>query len=166
MDQETLTPERLLAGFARVTGAELPPEPWEEPVMLFAGLVPDGSRPWLYMACGCGWWLGFGPHLGPAYTARVRDSHAERCEKARGGAPVPAAGDRTAQAGPLACEHCRHAPAGVLTVVGLPDGRRRQALNCAGCAAESARHAARLGWTAWQYALAGMGQPGQEASGA
>jgi len=91
------TPGELLGYFADLAGADPvngtpaepgspghkePWEPWAEPVMVIPGVGQDG-RPWLYMACVCGWWLGFGPHLGPSYITKVRDSHAEKCEKAR-----------------------------------------------------------------------------------
>ena len=91
------TPEELLGYFAGHVGADPangvpaepgspghsePWEPWSEPVMVIPGFSPGGD-PWLYMACVCGWWLGFGPQLGPSYITKVRDSHAETCEKAR-----------------------------------------------------------------------------------
>lgn len=62
-----------------------PWEPWSAPVMLLAGSAPDG-RPWLFLACRCGWWLGYASQYDPAGLAEAAAVHGENCKLK----PVPA----------------------------------------------------------------------------
>jgi hypothetical protein len=62
-----------------------PGEPWSAPVMVLAGLArpvdcSGPEVPWLYLACRCGWWLGYGPQHDPAEFARIAAVHSVRCE--------------------------------------------------------------------------------------
>jgi hypothetical protein len=66
-------------------GHSEPGEPWSAPVMVLAGEAAPldgsgGTRPWLYLACRCGWWLGYGPQYDPAEFVKVAAVHGERCE--------------------------------------------------------------------------------------
>lgn len=66
-------------------GHREPYEPWAAPVMVLAGYAVaqdchGGLQPWLYLACRCGWWLGYGPQYDPAKFAEVAKVHGERCE--------------------------------------------------------------------------------------
>ena len=58
-----------------------PWEPWAAPVMVLAGLASgaDGLMPWLYLACHCGWWLGYGTQYDPAKFTEVAAVHGEHC---------------------------------------------------------------------------------------
>ena len=60
-------------------GHREPWEPWSASVMLLAGIGPDGG-PWLFLACRCGWWLGFAPQYAPAGLAEVAAVHGENCK--------------------------------------------------------------------------------------
>jgi hypothetical protein len=65
-------------------GHSQPHDTWAAPVMVVAGERPAGMEgaglPWLYLACHCGWWLGYGPQFDPAGFARVARIHGEHCE--------------------------------------------------------------------------------------
>lgn len=64
-------------------GHSQPSDAWAAPVMVIAGEYPHGEyagKPWLYLACRCGWWLGYGPQFDPAEFARIAGVHGERCE--------------------------------------------------------------------------------------
>lgn len=66
-------------------GHREPWEPWAAPVMVLAGMAIRASSdgrpvPWLYLACRCGWWLGYGPQYDPAEFARIAGVHGGNCE--------------------------------------------------------------------------------------
>lgn len=71
-------------------GHREPWEPWSADVMLLAGLSHTGV-PWLYLACRCGWWLGYAPQHDPADLARIAVVHGENCKLKA--APALAAGE-------------------------------------------------------------------------
>lgn len=100
MTETKPTPEFLLRNMAMITGADPangrpaqpgteghrePHEPWSAPVMVIAGYRPAGTEgagePWLYLACVCGWWLGYAPQMDPAELARIAGIHGENCER-------------------------------------------------------------------------------------
>jgi hypothetical protein len=90
----TRTPAELIGYMVAITGAEPansvlaepgsgghvePYEPWSAPVMVLAGFGHDGG-PWLYLACRCGWWLGYSAQYDPAELAKVAAVHAGGCK--------------------------------------------------------------------------------------
>jgi hypothetical protein len=71
-----------------------PWSPWAVPVMLFAGGAHDGT-PWLWLACRCGWHLGYSPWIDPEYLAEAARTHRQECEVAKQllAAATPEAGE-------------------------------------------------------------------------
>lgn len=89
----TRTPAELIDYMVAITGADpgnielaepgtdghtAPYEPWSAQVMLLAGFRQDGS-PWLFLACRCGWWLGYSSQYDPADLARIAAVHTGNC---------------------------------------------------------------------------------------
>ena len=82
-------------------GHAKPWEPWSAPVMLLAGEAPvfAGSSPWLYLACRCGWWLGYAPQYDPIELAKVAVAHGENCKLKPDPEPITDV--------PMVCTLCR-----------------------------------------------------------
>jgi hypothetical protein len=59
-----------------------PWKPWSAPVMLLAGSDRSGE-PWLWLACRCGWYLGYSPQIDPDYLAKAAKTHRDECEVAK-----------------------------------------------------------------------------------
>ena len=100
-------PENVEDAEPGTEGHREPWEPWSAPVMILAGYATaadsdGGLMPWLYLACRCGWWLGYGPQYDPAGFAKVTAAHGERCELAPGSKEEPLTGV------PMVCTACRN----------------------------------------------------------
>jgi hypothetical protein len=70
---------------ARTEHADEAPDPWTPwyaPVMVLAGTAYEG-KPWLWLACRCGWHLGFSEQIDPDYLAKEAKTHRGECEVAK-----------------------------------------------------------------------------------